>query len=221
MSQDFILSLLQYDWGSMRALGMLKQLAQQKAAGPNLSFSELQLAKAVEIVGKERVGRGELSERLGLGAGATRTLIERLVDAGLMRISRRGCELTKSGTSLLNELNAKLGPRTEVPKSSITVGIRNFGVLVRGAANKVKTGIELRDAAVKAGAAGAVTLVFEHGVLVMPRPARSQMKRWPSVAKQILEMFQPEENDVIVIAGGDSEEIAEEGARAAAWTLMG
>jgi hypothetical protein len=205
----------------MRGLGTLKQLAEQKAAGPTPSFTELHLAKAVEIVGREQIGRGELSERLGLGAGATRTLIERLVDAGLMKISRQGCELTRSGTSVLNELNARLGPRTEVPKSSITVGIHNFGVLVKGAANKVKSGIELRDAAVKAGAAGAVTLVVKRGELVMPRPARSQMKRWPSVTKQILGMFQPEENDVIVIAGGDSEEIAEEGARAAAWTLMG
>jgi hypothetical protein len=200
---------------------MLKQLAQQRAAGPTPSFSELQLAKAIEIVGRERIGRGELSERLGTGAGATLTLIERLVDAGLIRISRRGCELTRTGTSVLNELNAKLGPRIEVPKSSITVGVRNFGVLVRGAANKVKSGIELRDAAVKAGAAGAVTLVLKRGELVMPRPAQSEMKRWPSVSRQILEMFQPRENDVIVIAGGDSQEIAEEGARAAAWMLMG
>jgi len=127
---------------------------------------------------------------------------------------------TRSGLSILNQIDAKLGRRTNVSKSSITIGAHNFGILVRGAANKVRSGIEQRDAAVRAGAAGAVTLVLKRGELVMPPPAGSTMKEWPRIAEQFVQTFQPRENDVIIIAGADSEQNAEQGARAAAWTLM-
>jgi len=204
----------------VKAMRALRELAEEKAAGPVPSFTQLDLARAIEIVGTERIGRSKLSARLALGEGATRTLIDRLLDAGLINVSRRGCELTRSGLSILNQIDAKLGRRTNVSKSSITIGAHNFGILVRGAANKVRSGIEQRDAAVRAGAAGAVTLVLKRGELVMPPPAGSTMKEWPRIAEQFVQTFQPRENDVIIIAGADSEQNAEQGARAAAWTLM-
>ena len=203
----------------LSALRVLKQLAVEKAAGPRPSFTQFDLARAIEIIGTEQIGRNKLSERLGLGEGTTRTLIDRLLDARLIEISRSGCELTRSGHSVLNELNQRLGTRTTVPRSSATVGTYNFGILVKGAANMVKTGIEQRDAAVRAGADGAVTFVVKHGELVMP-PAESVMRRQGDFAKKIQEAFRPQESDVIIISGADSQQNAEEGARAAAWTLI-
>jgi DNA-binding transcriptional regulator LsrR (DeoR family) len=206
--------------GKLKALRVLKELAAEKAAGPRPSFTQLDLARAIEIIGTEQIGRNKLSERLGLGEGTTRTLIDRLLDARLIEISRSGCELTRSGHSVLNELNRRLGTRTIVPRSSVTVGTYNFGILVKGAANMVKRGIEQRDAAVRAGAGGAVTFVVKHGELVMPPAAESVMRRQGDFAKKIQEAFRPQESDAIIIAGADSEQNAEEGARAAAWTLI-
>jgi len=199
---------------------MLKELAMEKAAGPTPSFTQLDLGRAIGIIGSEHIGRNKLSARLGLGEGTTRTLIDRLLDARLIKISKLGCELTRSGQSILNELNAKLGTRSKVALSSITVGNCNFGILVKGAANRIKSGIEQRDAAVRAGANGAVTFVVKHGELVMPPSAGSVQRRQENVARVIKETFEPQENDVIIIAGGDSEQNAEEGAMAAAWILM-
>ena len=204
----------------LKALRVLKELAAEKAAGPRPSFTQLDLARAIEIIGTEQIGRNKLSERLGLGEGTTRTLIDRLLDARLIEISRSGCELTRSGHSVLNELNQRLGTRTTVPRSSATVGTYNFGILVKGAANMIKTGIEQRDAAVRAGANGAVTFVVRHGELVMPSAAESIMRRQAGITRKIQETFRPQESDAIIIAGADSELNAEEGARAAAWTLL-
>ncbi|HXZ98517.1 MAG TPA: DUF4443 domain-containing protein [Candidatus Acidoferrum sp.] len=204
----------------LKALRLLKELATEKAAGPRPLFTQLDLARAIEIIGTEHIGRNKLSERLDLGEGTTRTLIDRLLDARLIEISRSGCELTRSGHSILNELNRRLGTRTKVPRSSVTVGIYNFGILVKGVANMVKSGIEQRDAAVRAGADGAVTFVVKHGELVMPPAADSKMRRRASNAKKIQETFRPQDSDAIIIAGADSEQNAEEGARAAAWTLL-
>jgi DNA-binding transcriptional regulator LsrR (DeoR family) len=205
---------------NLKALRLLKELATEKAAGPRPLFTQLDLARAIEAIGTEHIGRNKLSERLGLGEGTTRTLIDRLLNARLIKISRSGCELTRTGHSILNELNRRLGTRTTVPRSSVTVGTYNFGILVKGAANMVKSGIEQRDAAVRAGADGAVTFVVKHGELVMPPAADSKMRRRASNAKKIQETFRPQESDAIIIAGADSEQNAEEGARAAAWTLL-
>jgi DNA-binding transcriptional regulator LsrR (DeoR family) len=205
----------------LKALKTLKELAMEKAAGPTPSFTQLDLARAIEIIGSEHIGRNKLSARLGLGEGTTRTLIDRLLDARLIKISKLGCELTGSGHSILNELNAKLGTKKKVARSSVTVGNYNFGILVKGAANRIKSGIEQRDAAVRVGANGAVTFVVKHGELIMPPPAGSETKGWENLARAIKEAFEPHENDVIIIAGGDSEQYAEEGAMAAAWVLIG
>jgi hypothetical protein len=192
----------------------------EKAAGPTPLFTQLDLARAIEIIGSKHVGRNKLSTMLGLGEGTTRTLIDRFLSARLIKISKRGCELTTKGHSILTELNTKLGTKKRVAQSSITVGHYNFGILVRGAANRIKSGIEQRDAAVRAGANGAVTLVVRHGELIMPSPAEPMTGEQKSIAMAIKEAFEPHENDVIIVAGGDSEQCAEEGAMAAAWVLM-
>jgi len=203
----------------MKALKILTRLTQEKAAGPAPSFTEHHLAKAIEIIGKETTGRAKLSEAIRLGDGATRTLIDRLQTARLIRTSRRGCALTKDGLAILEELNSKLPRQAKVAPSSVTVSSHNFGILVKNVADRVRNGIEQRDAAVRAGAMGAVTLVFKRGKLFTP-PADIMPRNWGGLAKRILELFEPGENDVIVIAGGDTEEKAEDGGRAAAWTLI-
>lgn len=204
----------------LKALKILKELALEKAPGPTPSFSQLDLARAIEIIGSEHIGRNKLAARLGLGEGTTRTLIDRLLDAQLIKISKLGCELTRNGRSILNELNAKLGAKKMIERSSVTVGKYNLGILVKGAADRIKSGIEQRDAAVRAGASGAVTFVFRRGELIMPLPAGSATKERKDVTAAISDAFQPHENDVIIIAGGDSERHAEEGAMAAAWVII-
>ena len=204
----------------MYSLDTLRQLAEQRAAGPNPSFTELHLATAIEIIGQERIGRLGLSQRLGLGEGATRTLIDRLLEARLATVSKQGCELTRAGLLVLKHLNSKLGPKAKVSRSSITVGPHDFGILVRRAASKVHSGLEQRDAAVRAGANGAVTLVFRSGHLLMPSADDSKIKVAQDVGQEMMENFRPEQNDIIVIAGGNTERAAEDGARAAAWTLL-
>lgn len=204
----------------MRFLDMLRRLAEEKAAGPTPSFTPLHLAKAIEVIGQDRIGRFGLSERLALGEGATRTLIDRLVEADLIRISKRGCELTSRGSSVLRYLNSKLGPMEAIPTSPMTVGPHDFGILVRKAAGNVSNGIEQRDAAVRTGANGAVTLVYAHGKLRMPQAEYSRGRESQDTIKAILQKFQPSQKDVIIIAGADTERVAEDSARAAAWTLL-
>ena len=204
----------------MKALTALRRIAKEKAPGPPSTFTELHLAKAVEIIGEKAMGRAGLARALNLGEGATRTLIGRLTDGGLVISTRRGIWLARSGLSILKELQRSFPRGATVPKSSITVGLHNFGVLVRNGADRVRSGIEQRDAAVRAGAIGAVTVLFKNGRLYMPPVREFAVKGWKEIARTIMEIFNPKDSDAIVICGAESMQQAEEGARAAAWTLV-
>jgi len=204
----------------MSVVKILRRLTEEKAAGPSPSFTELHLAKAIEIIGEKRIGRTKLSERLDIGQGVTRTLIDRLLDANLVKTSRLGCELTTSGLSILNQLRARLGHQAEVPRSSITVGPYNFGILVRNGGRKIRNGIKQRDAAVRAGAIGAVTLVFKRGLLCVPPMTEIAAKDWEETARRILDTFNAKDSDAIMICGAENMRKAEYGARAAAWTII-
>jgi len=204
----------------LKALTALRRLVKEKAPGPPSTFTELHLAKAVEIIGEKATGRAGLSRQLSLGEGATRTLIGRLTDEGLAISTKRGIRLTRSGLSILKELQRSFPKGATVPRSSITVGLHNFGVLVRSGADRVRSGIEQRDAAVRAGAIGAVTVLFRNGRLYMPPVKEFEVEDWKETARTIMEIFNPKDSDAIVICGAESMQQAEDGARAAAWTLV-
>jgi hypothetical protein len=70
------------------------------------------------------------------------------------------------------------------------------------------------------GANGATTIILKEGHLIIPSVSDDVAEDFPKAANQIVRLFQPEENDVMVIVSGDSSEKAEYGALAAAWTLV-
>ena len=204
----------------MKATELLRSLAKPSALGPSPSFNEFQLSKTLEVIGEGSIGRTALSHKLQIGEGATRTIIDHLHAAGIIDVRKSGAVLTKKGQRVLNELNVKLGKKVRIEGMSIAVGTCVYGIQVKGSADKVRVGIEQRDAAVRAGALGAVTVVFKKGRLYVPPADRSPPEEWTRDRDKILEVFAPSEGDVIIICGAASERDAESGARAAAWTLL-
>jgi hypothetical protein len=194
-------------------------LAKEKAPGPTPSFQVFHIIKTLELISHAHIGRGMLAEKLGIGEGATRTLIERLRAKEIISTSKSGCNLTKKGEELWNEVKKTFPSKTELGKSKLTLSICNVAVLVRGKGEKVKLGMEQRDAAFLVGAKGATTLVMRKGKLMMPN-VDVDMKRDVPDVKKIMNFLKPEEGDTIVIGSADTCEKAEHGALAAAWTLL-
>ena len=141
-------------------------------------------------------------------------------EAGLVQFSRSGCALTSKGRDLWNEINSKIATKAEINKTEVTVGSHNVAILVRGAGNRVTSGVEQRDAAIKAGALGATTLVVRGGRLVIPMISEDVSKDFPEAYRQVMETLRPQEGDAIVIGSADEPRKAEYGALAAAWTLL-
>jgi predicted transcriptional regulator len=181
------------------------------------SFTEAHALKALELIGGGAgIGRKQLSRELGLGEGTVRTLLSRMKAAGLLETSRGGATLTSEGRGLLERFG-ELISAGEFPETEVTVGSRNYAILVRGAGSSVNRGIEQRDAALMAGAEGATTLVYDGERLIMPGV---EMEIDPAILEHVLDFFEPGREDVVIIGSAQEPLDAEIGAKYAALKLL-
>ena len=205
----------------MELLEVVERVTQKITPGPSPSFNAAQVVKALEIISDcGFVGRIRLSKELGLGEGATRTLLKHLKNEGVIKSSRSGITFSEAGKKLFSDLRSKLSEGVEVPRSPLTVGSFNVAVLVRDSAQAVRSGMEQRDAAVKSGALGATTLVFSGNKLSLPTGEENLFESMPSLHDELLSKFNPAENDVIIVGSGESRYLAEAGAKMAALKLL-
>ena len=200
---------------------LLESLLEEKAPGPYLSFSIFHLIKALELIAKEGpIGRGKLSEELKTGEGAIRTLIERLRDAGLITVSKQGCSLTEKGENIWSEMQLFFPQKVKLEPNELALASCNVAIKVRGCGDKVRSGLEQRDAALLAGAKGAITFFYREEKLILPAISDDVAKDFPDAFGEIIKHLLLEENDVVVIGSADSWDKAEYGALAAAWSLI-
>jgi len=197
----------------------IEEIAGEKAPGPAATFSSFHIYHAMELMAEKPIGRSKLASKINVGEGAVRTIIRRLKDAGLISTSRSGCKLTQKGLNVWREFQAVF-KKSEIGDNELASARFNIAFLVKDRGNKVKSGLEQRDAAVMAGAKGATTIISKDGHLVMASVSNDVRKDFPEAASQILKLLAPEDNDVIIIAGADAPIEAEHGAFAAAWTLL-
>lgn len=205
----------------MEALRVIEKVTSKIAPGRAPSFIEVHVIKALETISAEAyVGRTKLSEILGLGEGATRTLLRHLRNEGLIEVSKSGIVLSKPGGKVLSGLRSRISEEIEIQKTPLTVGPFSIAVLVRNAASSVKYGIEQRDAATKVGALGATTLVFRRKKLTMPGVSEDIFQHIQSIHDTLISELKPRENDVIIIGSANEKRVAEFGAKTAAFELL-
>lgn len=205
----------------MQLLEVIEKVGEKSAPGRTPAFTEAHILKALETLGAgEPVGRIKLSEVLGLGEGETRTLVKHLRNEDVIEVSRTGIVLSKLGKKLLSELRTRIREEVEVPESSLTVGPHNIAVLIKKAANSVRYGLEQRDAAIKAGALGATTLILGNNRLAMPGVSEDVFANIKSIHDMLIARLRPEEGDVIIIGSADSKRTAEFAAKTAALQLL-
>jgi len=203
-------------------LSTIERVTRKIAPGRAPSFTEAHVIKALEIIGGgEAVGRIRLSKELELGEGVTRTLVKHLKNEGIIEISKNGIALLEYGEKLFSDLRSRISEEVEVPPSPLTVGPFNVAVLVKDAASVVKTGLEQRDTAIKAGALGATTLIFVRNRLTMPSvEGKDVFKGISFIHEMFISKLDPKENDVILVGSGENKRLAELGAKMAALELL-
>ncbi|MEM2994628.1 MAG: DUF4443 domain-containing protein [Candidatus Bathyarchaeia archaeon] len=206
----------------MKSLKVIEKVSAKLAPGQNPYFNRVHVFKALEILSAGAVGRVRLARELMLGEGTTRTLVKHLKNEGLIEISKSGIILSKLGKKVLSNLKSKISEGIEIPKSPLTVGPSNIAILIRNAANLVKNGVEQRDAAIKAGALGATTLIFKQGKLTIPGLSEDilQNQNIQSICNTIISKLKPKENDIIIIGSANKKQTAEIAAKTAALEIL-
>ena len=199
----------------------IQGIAGKKAPGPSTTFTVFHIFYALELMAKETLGRNKLAKKLNVGDGAVRTIISRLRNAGLIETSKEGCSLANKGLEIWRQFEQVFPKRIEIQKSELSESEFNFAFLVKNSGQKVRSGIDQRDAAIIAGARKALVSVFKNGHLHIESVSDRIEKDYPKAATQILKDLTPENNDVIIISGADSALRAKRGAFAASWSLIG
>jgi hypothetical protein len=199
----------------VESINFLIQLSGKISHGRSPEFTKAYILKALQMINELHLGRKQLSLKLGLGEGTIRTLIKRFQTENLVKTSRTGMSLTEKGKKVLSSIQQVL-TGSNFPKTKITVADQNFAVLVKGHSDKVRYGVEQRDAAIKVGAKGASTLVMKDNVLIMPG-VDSGVDVETLDALRILNL---ENEDIVIVGSADSVLIAEIGAYSAAIELL-
>jgi len=203
-------------------LEKIQALVEIPSAGPSPSFSSPQICSALLIMGeKETVGRIQLSKKLGIGEGAIRTVMRHLTRAGIVQTTKKGCALTPKGIALHKRLRSRLSKAITIDAGELALDSASSAILVKASARKVRQGIEQRDAAIKAGATGACTVLMRNGRFVMPMGSDEwKLDHHDPLVGELNNMFHPNDNDVIIIASARERNLADYGAIAAGLTLI-
>jgi len=173
-------------------------------------FHRAHVVKAILLLEKP-MGRKKLMKELNLNEASTRTLIKTLEKNKIIKPSTKGCLLTKKGKKMLKLLKRNIRGPYEVEKSDITISKYNIAYIVRNKSGKINKGIEQRDEAIKIGADGLTTLIYDKTLRV---PGVGRSVKWLSKKLDI------KERDVVLIGSAKDKHTADLAALYNAYLLL-
>ncbi len=155
------------------------------------------------------IGRYALGKTLNIGEGMSRSIVTKLQEKNIIsrKSKRKGHILTPEGMKLYEKIRSYIfhyGPAPEVCKKIIVKG-QPYLCFVRGGADRVGLGIEVRDAAIKIGGYGATCLVVQQQSLKFPQD-KTQLDS--EMQESLFKKGPLQEGDVIIIGAGETEAIA-------------
>jgi len=198
-------------------INLLSKVAQRHAPSRMLSFDLVHVFKTMQMMAdNKKISRSLMMQELGLGEGSIKTLVKHLKMYNLVENSNAGMWLTSKGETLYAKLHLSIPREMDISKCSVALGKFNHAVLLKEMAYNIKSGIEQRDAAIKAGAVGATTLICKNERLVLPGTGEDLMRNDQKIHSLIMKKLEPEQNDVIIIGSSQNKKIAEMAAKSAA-----
>jgi hypothetical protein len=185
--------------------------------GPVHRFADYHVYRTLLLLSDgRRRGRKSLADSVNIGEGSMRTIVEFLRDKGYVDVKQTGIKISIKGMEFVRNLPIRM---ERLDPSDISIAMRNVAVLVKNRADRVTLGIEQRDAAIKAGAEGATTIVVKDGKLLVP-PDYLLDKEKPEIAKGLRKLLSPSDGDIVIVGAAQEYDRAEDGALAAAFALL-
>lgn len=195
----------------------LSKVANRYLPSRMLTFDAVHVFKTFQLMKKYgRVSRAILIQELGLGEGSIKTLVKHMKMSNLVETSKGGMWMSEKGLRFSSKLEDVLSCEMNIPKCSFSIGKYNHAVLIKKQSSEIGSGIEQRDVAIKMGALGATTLLFEEGTFYIPGKNKDPLKGDLAIRKKMIKMLRPQNGDVIIIGSADNKLVAEFAAKNAA-----
>jgi DNA-binding PadR family transcriptional regulator len=149
------------------------------------------------------IGRYRLARMLGVPQGVARGILARMKKDGLITVRHRaGTRANPKGfrelAALMRHEHLKLVRRSD--QELLGLGSRSVLFHVAGRSHRLGQGIEQRDAAIKAGATGAVTFLHDGRTLRFPGVAESLSRRNPAAFERLKNQVKMKKGDIVLIA---------------------
>ncbi|MHC1592395.1 MAG: DUF4443 domain-containing protein [Candidatus Helarchaeales archaeon] len=201
----------------------IKAFLEDRPAGPRSSYSLYHVEWSLRVISRKGpIGRNRLQEEIKVGAGTVRSLIKILKHFGLIDSTTKGLMLTDRGVKTVRgfEVNIPFDPLLVSVPDDISLAEHDALLVVRGVKENLRTGLEQTTAALRIDAAGASTILYSQDKFSMPGIANNLEESTPELVTLLKKIPTLEDDDVIVIGMGSSEEKAIAGAWAAAYSLL-
>ena len=178
------------------------------------NFSDCDLVKALLLISSEPLGRNQLMKKLELTEASTRSLMKKLVSAKFVRTTTKGISLNASGLGFVNKIKGVFAGPVQISYGNFSIAFK-----VSNAASMINVGLEQRDAAIRAGAAGCLLLVYRGNRLILPGGEGIE-NVYIDIFNGVSQNFKLSDGDVVVVAFANTKRQAELGAWAGAKTLL-
>ena len=164
----------------------------------------------------EPLGRRTLVERTGITEMTVRTHLNKLRDAGLVLMAKAGTGLSEAGKASLETLFERVVEVRELNLHDLSLDRFNATALLNRSADALEKSLHLRDAAVRAGASGAILLIRERDGWVFAEDRVQVSKQNPRDAELLSKKMSAREGDVLIITFGPTLRVAQ----AAIWNVI-
>lgn len=185
--------------------------------GPMFRFGDANVYWALHLLSDgKRMGRKALADRVGIGEGSMRRILDTLKEWEMISVKQTGIIITKTGLGFLNEIPVKI---LDLDLRDVVVGRYHQAVKVSGVSSKIENGMQQRDAGIRVGASGCTTIVLRNGTLMMP-PDWDLDKEKPELATKIRRDVGLGTDDIIIVGGAEDIHSSVNAALTAAFELF-
>ena len=201
----------------MSDFSFINTLYQSKTITP--SYNIPQIFYTIMLIGRKTtgIGRYKIKSHIGLGEGATKTLLTRLREAEIIHLEsqQKGHVLTLQGNKIYRQLlQIMTFPQPlQNEENEYVIGENAYYTRVKKQYCPLNYpfGINQRDEAIKIGGTGASCLYFDGQHLIFPRTHDKS---------RLVPPLNLDEGDIIIIGGGNSKNSALLATIAAAYSVF-
>ena len=173
------------------------------------NFNDIDIVRCFLSIDKN-ISRAELVDRLQLGEGTIRTILDILKNHSMITSTQKGHSLSEEGNSVLGNIKKDVELLEKVEYGEYK-NLESQGIIIKNAQRLEKTTF-FRDKAIKNGADAALILVFDDGLKMPDFESKEDFSG-------LEEYYDFNDGDILIATFADSKRIAEQSALSVALEL--